>query len=64
MAIGDDCGIIDGVINNGRRGKELEQSKEFLSIRDRLASAKQECDGRKSPEVKHPGRTSHELDDL
>ena len=64
MTIEDDYGMIDGVINNGRRGEELEQSKESLSIRDRLASAKQECDGRKSPEVKRPGRTGHELDDL
>ena len=64
MTIEDDYGMIDGVINNGRRGEELEQTKESLSIRDRLASAKQECDGRKSPEVKRPGKTGHELDDL
>ena len=47
-----DYGMIDGVINNGRRGEELEKAKEHAertqpekkpSIRERLAAAKQEC---------------------
>ena len=52
MTLEDDYGMIDGVINNGRRGKELEKAREHAertqpekkpSIRERLAAAKQEC---------------------
>ena len=52
MTLEDDYGMIDGVINNGRRGEELEKAKEHAertqpekkpSIRERLAAAKQEC---------------------
>ena len=43
--------MIDGVINNGRRGEELEKAQEHAeratpekpSIRERLEAAKQEC---------------------
>ena len=27
MTLEDDCGMIDGVINNGRRGEELEKAQ-------------------------------------
>ena len=52
MTLEDDYGMIDGVINNGRRGEELEKAREHAertqpekkpSIRERLAAAKQEC---------------------
>ena len=58
--------MIDGVINNGRRGEELEKAKEHAertqpekkpSIRERLAAAKQECakqQPRPAPEKKPP----------
>lgn len=66
MAMEDDYGMIDGVINNGRRGEELEKAKEHAertqpekkpSIRERLAAAKQECakqQPRPAPEKKPP----------
>ena len=62
----DDYGMIDGVINNGRRGEELEKAKEHAertqpekkpSIRERLAAAKQECakqQPRPAPDKKPP----------
>ena len=52
MTLEDDYGMIDGVINNGRRGEELEKAREHAeraqpekkpSIRERLAAARQEC---------------------
>ena len=64
MTLEDDYGMIDGVINNGRRGEELEKAKEHAertqpekkpSIRERLAAAKQECakqQARPAPEKK------------
>ena len=66
MTLEDDYGMIDGVINNGRRGEELEKAKEHAertqpekkpSIRERLAAAKQECarqQPRPVPEKKPP----------
>ncbi len=51
MTVEDDYGMIDGVINNGRRGEELEKAKEEAersapekkpSIKERLAEAKKE----------------------
>ena len=58
--------MIDGVINNGRKGEELEAAKgearrtspeKRPSIRERLAAAKQECakqQPRPAPEKKPP----------
>ncbi len=51
MTLEDDYGMIDGVINNGRRGEELEKAQEYAerttpekpSIRERLEDAKREC---------------------
>ena len=66
MTLEDDYGMIDGVINNGRRGEELEKAREHAertqpekkpSIRERLAVAKQECakqQPRPAPEKKPP----------
>ena len=66
MTLEDDYGMIDGVINNGRRGEELEKAREHAertqpekkpSIRERLAAAKQECakqQPRPVPEKKPP----------
>ena len=66
MTLEDDYGMIDGVINNGRRGEELEKARDHAertqpekkpSIRERLAAAKQECakqQPRPAPEKKPP----------
>ena len=66
MTLEDDYGMIDGVINNGRRGEELEKAREHAertqpekkpSIRERLAAAKQGCakqQPRPAPEKKPP----------
>ena len=64
MTLEDDYGMIDGVINNGRRGEELEKAQEYAerttpeksSIRERLEDAKRECAEHKPPEGKKPGR--------
>ena len=68
----DDYGMIDGVINNGRRGEELEKAQEYAerttpekpSIRERLEDAKRECAEHKPPEGKKPGRDVPEHDCL
>ena len=62
MTLEDDYGMIDGVLNNGRRGEELEKSQgearrttpeKKPSIRERLAEAKKECSERKPPDKAH-----------
>ena len=62
MTLEDDYGMIDGVINNGRRGEELEKAREHAertqpekkpSIRERLEAAKKECGERKPPDKAH-----------
>ena len=60
MTIEDDYGMIDGVINNGRRDEAVAKP----SIRERLEDAKRECAERKPPEVKRPGRDAPEHGDL
>ena len=62
MTLEDDYGMIDGVINNGRRGEELEKAKP--SIRERLEDAKRECSERKPPEKGRPGRDTPEHGEL
>ena len=70
MTLEDDYGMIDGVINNGRRGEELEKAQEHAeqtkpekpSIRERLEDAKRECAEHKPPEGKKPGRDVPEHD--
>ena len=73
MTLEDDYGMIDGVINNGRRGEEVEKAAEAAaksgpekkpSIRERLEDAKRECSERKPPEKGRPGRESPEHGDL
>ncbi len=57
MTLEDDYGMIDGIINNGRRGEELEKAQSEArrttpekkpSIRERLEDAKRECAERKA----------------
>ena len=59
MTVEDDYGMIDGVLNNGRKGEELEKAQGEVrrtapekkpSIRERLAEAKKECGERKPPD--------------
>ena len=72
MTLEDDYGMIDGVINNGRRGEELEKAQEYAerttpekpSIRERLEDAKRECAEHKPQEGKKPGRDVPEHDCL
>ena len=60
MTIEDDYGMIDGVINNGRRDETLAKP----SIRERLEDAKRECAEHKPPEKGRPGRDTPEHGDL
>ena len=62
MTLEDDYGMIDGIINNGRRGEELEKAQAEArrttpekkpSIRERLEDAKRECAERKTPDKAH-----------
>ena len=62
MTLEDDYGMIDGVINNGRRGEEVEKAKP--SIRERLEDAKRECSERKPPEKGRSGRDTPEHGEL
>ena len=72
MTLEDDYGMIDGVINNGRRGEDLEKAQEYAerttpeksSIRERLEDAKRECAEHKPQEGKKPGRDVPEHDCL
>ncbi|PWM13487.1 MAG: antirestriction protein ArdA [Clostridia bacterium] len=73
MTLEDDYGMIDGVINNGRRGEEVEKARETAgrgepekkpSIRERLEDAKRECSERKPPEEGRPGREAPEHGEL
>ena len=73
MTIEDDYGMIDGVLNNGRRGEEVEKAAEAAaksepekkpSIRERLEDAKRECSERKPPEKGRPGREAPEHGEL
>ena len=73
MTLEVDYGMIDGIINNGRRGEELEKAQEHtertqpekkLSIRERLENARQECAKQKAPEIRKPGRDVPEHGDL
>lgn len=59
MTVEDDHGMIDGVINNGRKDEELEAAKgeshrtspeKKPLIRERLEEAKKECGERKPPD--------------
>ena len=64
MTLEDDYGMIDGVINNGRKGEEIERAKADTekrpSIRERLEDAKKECSEHKPPETGRSGRNTPE----
>ena len=73
MTLEDDYGMIDGIINNGRRGEELEKAQAEArrttpekkpSIRERLEDAKRECGSRKAPDKPVPQKKPPELGDL
>ena len=73
MTLEDDYGMIDGIINNGRRGEELEKAQAEArrttpekkpSIRERLEDAKRECAERKGPDKPAPQKKPPELGDL
>ena len=68
MTVEDDYGMIDGVINNGRRGEEREKAQTHTekksSIMERLADAKKECAERKPSEKTAPHKKPPELGDL
>ena len=73
MTLEDDYGMIDGVINNGRRGEELEKAQAETrrttpekkpSIRERLEDAKRECAEQKGPDKPAPQKKPPELGDL
>ena len=71
MTLEDDYGMIDGIINNSRRGEELEKAQAEArrttpekkpSIRERLEDAKRECVERKSPDKPAPQKKPPEYD--
>ena len=73
MTLEDDYGMIDGIINNGRRGEEMEKAQAEArrttpekkpSIRERLEDAKRECGPRKAPDKPAPQKKPPELGDL
>jgi antirestriction protein len=61
MAVEDDYGMIDGIINNGEKEVTPPGADEKPSLRERLAEAKRECAERK-PLEKKPGRDAPEHD--
>lgn len=73
MTLEDDYGMIDGIINNGRRGEELEKAQAEArrttpekkpSIRERLEDAKRECGSRKGPDKPAPQKKPPERGNL
>ena len=73
MTLEDDYGMIDGIINNGRRREELEKAQAEArrttpekkpSIRERLEDAKRECGSRKAPDKPVPQKKPPEMGDL
>ena len=73
MTLEDDYGMIDGIINNGRRGEELEKAQAEArrttpekkpSIRERLEDTKRECGSRKGPDKPTQQKKPPELGDL
>ena len=73
MTLEDDYGMIDGIINNGRRGEELEKAQAEArrttpekkpSIRERLEDAKRECGSQKVPDKPALQKKPPELGDL
>ncbi|MDL2258109.1 antirestriction protein ArdA [Oscillospiraceae bacterium OttesenSCG-928-G22] len=62
MAMEDDYGMIDGIINNGEKEIVPPGADEKPSLRERLAEAKRECAERKPPDKKpERGGPEHNL---
>jgi len=62
MAMEDDFGMIDGIINNGKKEITPPGADEKTSIRERLTEAKRECAERKPTENKpERGGPEHDL---
>lgn len=73
MTLEDDYGMIDGIINNGRRGEEQEKAKEAAektqpaqkpSIKERLAEAKKESAQRHAQAKEAPQKKPPELGEI
>lgn len=62
IAVEDDYGMVDGIINNGKKEVTPPGADEKTSIRDRLAEAKRECAERKPLETKKPEKNGPEHD--
>ena len=71
MTLEDDYGMIDGIINNGLRGEEMEKAQaeecrttpeKKPSIRERLEDAKRECAEQKGPDKPAPQKKPPEHD--
>lgn len=61
MAVEDDYGMIDGIINNGERNEEKAHQAEKPSVLGQLSQAKKECARRQPPEPGKPGKEEQEL---
>ncbi len=73
MTLEDDYGMIDGIINNGRRGEELEKAQDEVrrttlekkpSIRERLEDAKRACAEQKALDKSTLQKKPPEMGDL
>lgn len=53
MAMEDDYGMIDGIMNNGPRAEEKEQTAEKPSVLGQLSQAKKEC-AERTPNATEP----------
>lgn len=63
VSMEDDLGMIDGIINNGKKEITSPGTDEKSSIRELLAEAKRECSERKPPVMNKPekGEPGHDL---
>ena len=62
MAVEDDFGMTDGIVNNSAKDITPPGRDEKSSIREQLADAKRECSERKFSDVKKPERNLLEQD--
>lgn len=61
IALEDDYGMIDGIINNGERKTDKEVQTDKPSVLGQLSQAKKECAERKPPETGKLGKEEPEL---
>lgn len=61
IALEDDYGMIDGIINNGERKTDKEVQTDKPSVLGQLSQAKKECAERKPPETGKQGKEEPEL---